>query len=93
MQADESIPDDYQLLAPGCNVAVPCSWLANLLQGTRKKIKHGNKGREETTPGAIIRRLIDGFIEPWQIGKASGTKAMLNDPVIGPILNAIKSKF
>lgn len=82
MVSEESdVPFGYQLLVPGSNVAVPISWLGDVLHKLRKK-----------EPTIIVKKIVDGLLQPWEIGQKGGTEALLQTKW-QPVLKALQSNF
>ena len=86
------MPEGYQLLAPGAKVAVPSAWLAEILQSAKPRKKHG-KPAQPTESSVVLKKLIDGFFDPWEIAELKGgTRLMEEDPTVGPIIKALRCK-
>ena len=71
----------YCILAPGAKIAVSTNWLDRTLASVSKTKKKQTKGKNPDIPANpsplgydIIKRLIDGFFEPWDLAVEGGTK-------------------
>lgn len=60
------LPEGYQLLAQGTKVAVPISWLTKTLAKLKDK-----------SSSFILKKLIDGFMDPWDYGLQGGSRAFV----------------
>ena len=50
---------------PEAKVAVPTDWLATILT------RHHSE-----EPKLVVKKMLDGFLTPWDLGKAGGTSAL-----------------
>jgi hypothetical protein len=72
------LKEGYQLLATGARIAVQSTWLHTVLSTISRG--RGRKKREANA-NEVIKRLIDGFYEPWDLARPGGTTAFQADPI------------
>ena len=68
----------YQLLAPTSSVAVKSKWMLDILVSL-----NCSKSRRKAEPelSEIVKRLIDGFFEPWDLAKDGETSTFHDDKI------------
>lgn len=74
----DQLQNGFVLLAPGATIAVKPLWLHATLASVSKKKRKNNK---ETKSAEVIKKLIDGFFEPWDLAIKGGTKAFSENPI------------
>ncbi|XP_062580784.1 uncharacterized protein LOC134242695 isoform X3 [Saccostrea cucullata] len=67
MRNEETPIEGYCLLAPGATIAISSLWLHSVLSSLPKK-----KKKPKSTGFDIIKRLMDGFYEPWDLAVKGG---------------------
>ncbi|XP_071122689.1 uncharacterized protein [Mytilus edulis] len=78
---DSVIRDGYCILAPGAKIAVNEIWLYGILS-TLSKHRHRKAPKEKEKAGFdILKRLIDGFYEPWDLAIDGGTKVFQDSKI------------
>ncbi|XP_063401562.1 uncharacterized protein LOC134685596 isoform X22 [Mytilus trossulus] len=76
---DSVIRDGYCILAPGAQIAVNEIWLYGILSTLSK---HRKAPKEKEKAGFdILKRLIDGFYEPWDLAIDGGTKVFQDSKI------------
>jgi hypothetical protein len=75
------LPFGYQLLVPGASLGIPSTWLSTVLHKLRKK-----------EPAVVIKKLVDGLLQPWEIGLMGGTEALAKSKW-EPVYKALQGKF
>lgn len=76
LKNDESPEEGYSVLAPGASIAVSSLWLHSILSSLSKKRK-----QKKSTGFEIIKRLMDGFYEPWDLAMKGGITPFKDSPV------------
>lgn len=87
-----AVPDGYQLMAPGATIAVNSLWLHDALASVsrnldkrekraayQKKKNPEKKRRNIDLDSETVKKLMDGFYDPWDLAIEGGTKAFEND--------------
>ncbi|XP_076114858.1 uncharacterized protein LOC143082833 isoform X24 [Mytilus galloprovincialis] len=78
---DSVIRDGYCIMAPGAKIAVNEIWLYGILS-TLSKHRHRKAPKEKEKAGFdILKRLIDGFYEPWDLAIDGGTKVFQDSKI------------
>ncbi|VDI81927.1 Hypothetical predicted protein [Mytilus galloprovincialis] len=68
-------------MAPGAKIAVNEIWLYGILS-TLSKHRHRKAPKEKEKAGFdILKRLIDGFYEPWDLAIDGGTKVFQDSKI------------
>ncbi|XP_053405601.1 uncharacterized protein LOC123566663 isoform X1 [Mercenaria mercenaria] len=86
------IPDNFHLLAPGASIAVNTLWLHDILssltkQRQKREKKADKKGltiREDRNV-EILKRLMDGFFDPWDLAVEGGTASFKDNAVFNAL--------
>ncbi|KAH3882380.1 hypothetical protein DPMN_006316 [Dreissena polymorpha] len=96
IQDNRSPPVGFQLLAPGATIAVRPLWLEEVLSSIDTSSSRRNKRAEKlgkpikmNHSAEIIKKLMDGFFDPEELGINGGTAAFK----VNYIYKSIKRKF
>ena len=83
------MPKGYQRLAPQATICVKPDWLNSVLSSnTKNREKFMKKSLQRKRPllddrsSAIIKRLMDGYFEPWELQVPGGSSAFKDCPVM-----------
>ena len=79
---EQSVPDGFKLIAPGAEIAVKATWLHSALASIRQpKRRRDSQRKQSKMETLIIKRLIDGFYDIYDLAVSGGTTSFQNTPV------------
>ncbi|XP_052065407.1 uncharacterized protein LOC127705183 isoform X13 [Mytilus californianus] len=91
---DNVIRDGYCILAPGAKIAVNEIWLYGILSTISKKRDRRKAPKEKEKAGfEILKRLIDGFYEPWDLAIDGGTKVFHDSKIFRALRSYAEHKL
>ncbi|CAC5409683.1 SLC39A14 [Mytilus coruscus] len=90
---DNLIRDGYCILAPGAKIAVNEIWLYGVLSTISKKRDRKAPKAKEKAGFEILKRLIDGFYEPWDLAIDGGTKVFHDSKIFRALRSYAEHKL